>query len=85
MPSLLAPERDRKILQVVDDPTLFAEVMLGHQVRSRQDEILQSVAMHARTAVKACVVPAGGLAFLRRFLLHVLPSGSTWQSSGGNR
>ena len=33
---------------------MFAKVMLGHQVWLRQRDILQSVANHARTAVKAC-------------------------------
>lgn len=49
-----AQNKDQKLLQVVKDPTMFAEAMLGHHVWSRQDDILQSVANHARTAVKAC-------------------------------
>jgi hypothetical protein len=49
-----AQNKDQKLLQVVKDPTMFAEAMLGHQVWSRQDDILQSMANHARTAVKAC-------------------------------
>src|SRR5215472_10413994 len=43
-----------EVLQVIEDPTLFAQIMLGHEVWSKQYEILQSVAKHSRTAVKAC-------------------------------
>src|SRR5580692_5456689 len=54
MPSLLTPEKEHEVLRIIEDPTLFAQVMLGHDVWSKQHEILQSVAMHPRTAVKAC-------------------------------
>jgi hypothetical protein len=47
-------ERERKLLNVLEDPTHFAEVILGHDVWSKQNEILQSVAHYPRTAVKAC-------------------------------
>lgn len=50
----IAPGKARRLLQVVENPTRFAEVMLGHQVWSGQGRILQSVAKHPRTAVKAC-------------------------------
>ena len=54
MPSSRVPRKEQRLLQIVKDPTLFAEVMLGHQIWSRQNDILQSVANHARTAVKGC-------------------------------
>jgi phage terminase large subunit len=54
MPLSLTPKKEQKLVQIVEDPTLFAEAMLRHEVWSRQDEILQSVARHPRTAVKAC-------------------------------
>jgi hypothetical protein len=54
MRSLQTLEKQQKLLQVIDDPTRFAEVMLGDAVWSKQREILQSVARHSRTAVKAC-------------------------------
>ena len=47
-------EKQQKLLRVIDDPTRFAEVMLGDAVWSKQREILQSVARYPRTAVKAC-------------------------------
>jgi phage terminase large subunit len=47
-------ERERKLLKICEDPTHFAELILGHDVWSKQDEILQSVAHYPRTAVKAC-------------------------------
>ena len=46
--------RQRKLLQVIDDPTLFATIILGDTVWLKQREILQSVARCPRTAVKAC-------------------------------
>lgn len=46
--------KQQKLLRVIDDPTRFAEVMLGDTVWSTQREILQSVAQYPRTAVKAC-------------------------------
>ena len=54
MPSLLTPEKETEILRIIEDPALFAEFILGHEVWSKQREILESVAMHSRTAVKAC-------------------------------
>jgi phage terminase large subunit len=47
-------QRQQKFQQVISDPTLFAQVMLGDAVWSKQGEILQSVARYPRTAVKAC-------------------------------
>src|SRR5678816_1250066 len=54
MTQLREQKRMRNLRDVVEDPRIFARVMLRHQVWSRQDEILHSVAKHARTAVKAC-------------------------------
>jgi phage terminase large subunit len=54
MPSLLTPEKEQEVLRVIDDPALFSQALLGHQVWGKQHEILQSVAAHQRTAVKAC-------------------------------
>jgi len=36
------------------DPVLFARRILGHNMWSKQEEILKSIATHRRTAVKAC-------------------------------
>src|SRR5271169_2426183 len=46
--------RQQKLLEMIDDPTLFAQVILGDAVWSKQREIQQSVARYPRTAVKAC-------------------------------
>jgi phage terminase large subunit len=54
MKSSHALGKEQAVLRVIEDPTLFAQVMLGHNVWAKQNEILQSVANHARTAVKAC-------------------------------
>ena len=54
MKSSHALAKEQEVLRVIEDPTLFAQVMLGHNVWAKQNEILQSVANHARTAVKAC-------------------------------
>jgi hypothetical protein len=54
MPSLIAPEKEQEVLRVIEDPVLFAQVMLDHDVWRKQREILESVATHSRTAVKAC-------------------------------
>jgi phage terminase large subunit len=54
MPSLLTPEKEREVLRIIEDPALFAQIMLGHDVWTKQHEILESVATHPRTAVKAC-------------------------------
>jgi hypothetical protein len=54
MPSLLKLGKEQDVLRVIEDPVLFAEVMLGHEVWSKQRQILQSVATRSRTAVKAC-------------------------------
>jgi phage terminase large subunit len=48
------PDKEHEILGIIEDPTLFARVMLGHEVWSKQHDILQSVALNERTAVKAC-------------------------------
>jgi hypothetical protein len=47
-------DKKDELLQVIENPSLFARVMLGHDVWSKQHEILQSVATSPRTAVKAC-------------------------------
>jgi phage terminase large subunit len=54
MRSLKVSEKARRLLRAVEDPAQFAEVMLGHEVWSKQREMLDSVARHACTAVKAC-------------------------------
>jgi phage terminase large subunit len=54
MPSLIAPDKEQEVLRVIEDPALFAQVMLDHDVWRKQREILESVAIHPRTAVKAC-------------------------------
>ena len=54
MPSSTTRDKEQEVLRVVEDPVLFAQVMLNHDVWRRQREILDSVATHPRTAVKAC-------------------------------
>jgi len=54
MRSLPKLEKEQEVLRVVEDPVLFAQVMLGHEMWSKQADILHSVAQHSRTAVKAC-------------------------------
>jgi hypothetical protein len=54
MRSSKVSEKDKRLLQVIEDPAQFAEAILGHEVWSKQREMLQSVASHACTAVKAC-------------------------------
>jgi phage terminase large subunit len=54
MRSSKVSEKDKRLLQVIEDPSQFAEAILGHEVWSKQREMLQSVASHACTAVKAC-------------------------------
>src|ERR1041385_376987 len=54
MRSLLALAREHQLLQVVEDPVQFSQAILGHDTWAKQEEILQSVARHSRTAVKAC-------------------------------
>jgi hypothetical protein len=53
-PQWRARKRMRNLIEAVENPRLFARVILRHRVWSRQDEILHSVAKHSRTAVKAC-------------------------------
>src|ERR1700722_10801395 len=43
-----------RVQRLIEDPSSFAEGVLGHNLWSKQKEILQSVATHRRTAVKAC-------------------------------
>src|SRR5712692_450707 len=50
----MSKNNQQEAVRVIQDPTRFASVMLGHYVWSKQCDILQSVATHARTAVKAC-------------------------------
>src|SRR5512140_2336572 len=54
MPSLHRRDKQRKMLQTIEDPELFATAMLGPRLWSGQRAILRSVAAHRRTAVKAC-------------------------------
>jgi len=47
----------RKILEaanLLNDPVAFAELILCQKIWSKQIEILESIAKHPRTAVKAC-------------------------------
>src|SRR5229473_2012925 len=59
--------RRNHALKLAEDPVYFAEVMLGAQLWSRQEEILRSVATHARTAVAAC--HASGKTFVTALLV----------------
>ena len=43
-----------QLREVVNDPVLFAQRILGHDVWAKQREILESVANNKRTAVQAC-------------------------------
>jgi hypothetical protein len=43
-----------QLAEAIRDPSRFAEVMLRVDLWAKQHEILQSVAKHPRTAVKAC-------------------------------
>ena len=47
-------DKQRRIRREIEDPVLFAQVMLGHTTWAKQQEILRSVATRRRTAVKAC-------------------------------
>ncbi len=40
--------------RIIEDPSLFARILLGQDIWSKQDEILQALAKFPRTAVKAC-------------------------------
>src|SRR5262249_1418858 len=46
--------KENELLRIIEDPTRFAEVMLGHDLWPKQAQILQSVASHSWTEVKAC-------------------------------
>lgn len=50
----LPPAKAAAVQRAVSDPSLFARTILQHDVWSKQHEILQSIAHHPRTAVKAC-------------------------------
>jgi phage terminase large subunit len=54
MPSSPTRKKTAKVRDLIMDPTLFAETMLGHDLWPKQQEILRSVATFPRTAVKAC-------------------------------
>jgi phage terminase large subunit len=45
---------DRQFLELIRNPLTFARSILGHDVWSKQAEILTAVAEHPRVAVKAC-------------------------------
>jgi hypothetical protein len=47
-------DTDRRFVEMIRDPVKFAERVLGHDVWSKQAEILTAVAEHPRVAVKAC-------------------------------
>jgi len=46
--------RINRINQTIQDPTQFARIFLASDLWGKQDEILQSIAHHRRTAVRAC-------------------------------
>lgn len=54
MRSLLSRKKLDQARAVIGDPSQFTHAMLGHDIWSKQHEILQSVAKFPRTAVKAC-------------------------------
>ncbi len=54
MPSLRKPKNLEQAALALRDPVKFTETLLNHRIWSRQREILESVANHPRTAVKAC-------------------------------
>src|SRR5271154_2513778 len=54
MPSSRKADKEHEILRIIEDPVLFARVMLGLDLWSKQREILESVGKYPRTAVKAC-------------------------------
>ncbi len=58
----IKPEKAKRLAAIVEDPIRFAESLLGLDLWSKQQEILQSIVAHARTAVKAC--HASGKTFL---------------------
>ena len=41
-------------LETISDPVLFATNVLGTQLWQREIEILKSIQIHTRTAIKAC-------------------------------
>ena len=45
-------QRERKLLKLCEDPTHFAELILGHDLWSKQREILKSVAVIRERPVK---------------------------------
>jgi phage terminase large subunit len=45
---------EERVRAVAKDPVQFTRVLLGHDIWSKQQEILQSIANCLRTAVKAC-------------------------------
>jgi len=47
-------EKDKAARGVIEDPVRFAKAMLGHNVWSKQEDILKSVLRYPRTGVKAC-------------------------------
>lgn len=50
----LSSEQKRFVRKVVSDPVLFATPILGVDLWQREIEILRSIKIHLRTAVKAC-------------------------------
>src|SRR5215472_13214308 len=54
MPLSRTRAKKSEFLRIIDDPALFAKVLLRHNLWSKQEEILRSVVKHPRTAVKAC-------------------------------
>src|SRR6266404_3435905 len=54
MQSSIKKTSEERLRQVIEDPFQFSKKILGHNIWSKQEEILRSVADHPRTAVKAC-------------------------------
>jgi hypothetical protein len=50
----LTEQQKRQCRMMLKDPVRFANIMFGAQLRSREAELLQSIASCRRTAVKAC-------------------------------
>src|ERR1700730_6117854 len=53
MPSSNIRKKLKQVENIIEDPVGFTQVMLGQSIWAKQQEILRSVAMHRRTAVKA--------------------------------
>src|SRR5260370_7966229 len=50
----LSLEQREFVREIVREPALFAENVLGLRLWDKEVEILKSIKMHRRTAIKAC-------------------------------